>query len=55
MVWFNDAGRFRLCEAGISGYLDIPMRPCIAGFSGYLDEPIKVCFSGFSGYMPKER
>jgi len=36
MVWFDDSGRMRLCEAGISGYFAPPMRPCFSTCSGYV-------------------
>ena len=38
MVWFNDSGRMQLCEAGISGHLDPPMKVCFSTCSGFVIE-----------------
>lgn len=34
-MWFDDTGRMRLCETGIDGLMEQPIKPCSATFSGY--------------------
>jgi len=50
MVWTNDSGRMPLCEAGISGFVDIAMRPCTNSISN-TDLPLKTCNAGISGFV----
>jgi hypothetical protein len=54
MVWFDDSGRMRLCEAGFCGYFAKNAQPGSSGFSGFTDMPVKPCFAGFSGYAAKQ-
>ena len=36
MVWINAEGRVQLCETGIDGHVDEPMKPCHSTISGFL-------------------
>ena len=49
-MWFDANLRFQLCEAGISGFVDIPPIKVLHGRAGRAQIP--VCFSGNSGFVP---
>ena len=53
MVWFNDAGRMPVCEAGFSGFKQQIPVSFVHGTGFKLDPPIQTCFSTFSGYKLK--
>jgi hypothetical protein len=36
MVWINTEGRIPLCETGINGHVDAPMKPCHSTISGFV-------------------
>ncbi len=38
MVWINIEGRIPMCETGINGHVDAPMKPCHSTISGHVTD-----------------